>query len=65
MNLVIWMCQVASVVSKDHVFADLLPVFAALVQVLVQISVIAKGLVTDFAMKNEIVEALFEGRNLD
>ncbi|MBO5108587.1 MAG: hypothetical protein J6B97_09175 [Bacteroidales bacterium] len=64
MNLVVRMSQIARPVAYDHVSSDLLPLRHS-VKKLVQISVVAESLLTDFAISLTVVKPGLEVGKLD
>ena len=64
MNLVIRMSQIARLVTYNHVSSNLLPLRHP-VKKLVQISVVAESLLTDFAVGLTVVKPGFEVGELD
>ena len=64
MNLVVRMSQIARLISYNHVSSDLLPLRHS-VEKLVQISVVAESLLTDFAVGLTVVEPGLEVGELD
>lgn len=59
MNFVVRMSQITRLIAYDHVSSDLLPLGHS-VKKLVQISVIAESLLTDFAVGLTVVKPGFE-----
>ena len=64
MNLMVRMSQIARLIAYDHVSSDLLPLGQS-VKKLVQISVVAESLLTDFAVGLTVVKPGFEVGELD